>query len=141
VCALVAGCGGEERAAAPPLPAALAEGLAARSDSVAERLEAGDGCAARAEAEALQAETIAAVNDRRIPQRYQEELLGSVAALLESIECAPPPPPGDEADDDEDKDDDKEEKEDEDDANGKGKDKGKGKGKGKGKDKKGGGDG
>jgi hypothetical protein len=43
------------------------------------------------------------VNERRVPQRYQEELLGSVTALVESIECAPPPPPpapgGDEDDD------------------------------------------
>lgn len=71
----------------------MAESLAARSDAVADRLEAGDECAARAEAEALQAATIAAVNDRRVPRRYQEELLGSVNALVESIECVPPPAP------------------------------------------------
>ena len=29
------------------------------------------------------------MNARRVPSRYQEELLGSVNALLESISCAP----------------------------------------------------
>jgi hypothetical protein len=117
---LVAGCGGDERATAPPLPAAVAESLAARSDAVAERLEAGNACAARTEAEALQAEAIAAVNDERIPGRYQEELVGSVNALVESISCAPAPPAAeDEEEDDEEEDD------------GKGRGKGKGNGNGK----------
>ncbi|MHB1243499.1 MAG: hypothetical protein ACYC1P_08895 [Gaiellaceae bacterium] len=112
-CALLAaGCGSEERAAKPQLPGALAERLASRSDAVADRLDRGDACAARAEAEALQAETIAAVNERRVPQAFQEELLGSVTALVESIECVPPAPAADEDDDE---------------------DRGKGKGKGKGK--------
>lgn len=114
-CALLAaGCGSEERAAKPQLPGALAERLASRSDAVADRLDRGDACAARAEAEALQAETIAAVNERRVPQAFQEELLGSVTALVESIECVPPPPAAEEDDED-------------DEDRGKGKDKGKGK--------------
>ena len=100
---------------------------------MAERLEGGDACAAREEAEALQADTIAAVNDRRIPQPFQEDLVGFVAALVDSIECAPASAPEDEEgdapattgdagpaeDDDEEQDDDG----------------GKGKGKKKGKDK------
>jgi hypothetical protein len=98
------------------LPAALAERLAVRSDTVAERLDSGDSCAARAEAEALQAETIAALNQGRIPQRFQEELLGSVTALVESIEVCVAPAPEEETDDEEDEDD--------------------GEGRGKGKDKK-----
>ena len=100
---LAAGCGGEERAPAPQLRGALAERLAARSDAVAARLDRGDACAARAEAEALQAATIAAVNERRVPQALQEELLGSVTALVESIECVPPPPAAEDDDGDEDR--------------------------------------
>ncbi|HUP32964.1 MAG TPA: hypothetical protein VM184_08015 [Gaiellaceae bacterium] len=117
---LAAGCGSEERAPAPQLPGALAERLALRSDAVADRLDQGDECAARAEAEALQAETIAAVNERRVPPALQEELVGSVTALVESIECLPPPPVAEEGDDDE------EDNEDDDDE-----DRGKGKKKGK----------
>ena len=58
---------------------------------VARRLESGNACSARAEAEALQADTIAAVNAGRIPARYQEDLVSSVAVLVDSIECVPPP--------------------------------------------------
>ena len=35
----------------------------------------------------LQAETIAAVNARRVPAELQEELLSRVTALVESIQC------------------------------------------------------
>jgi hypothetical protein len=96
----------------------VAESLAARSDAVAERLEAGDACAARAEAETLQGEAIAAVNDGRVPGRYQEELVGSVNALVESIECVPPADEEAENDDEADGDDE---------GRGKGKEKGRGK--------------
>ena len=83
---LVAGCGGEEQG----LSNAVAERLAARSGSVAAEVEAGDPCAARTEAEALQAEVIATVNDGEISSELQEELLGSVNALLAAIGCDPP---------------------------------------------------
>jgi hypothetical protein len=36
------------------------------------------------------------VNARQVPGPFQEELLGSVAALAASIECAPAPPVADE---------------------------------------------
>ena len=55
---LAAGCGGEERGLSSEL-----EQLAVRSESVAAKVEAGEACEARAEAEALQADSIAAVND------------------------------------------------------------------------------
>lgn len=129
---LAVGCGGEERSSAPRFPAALAADLAARSDSVAARLEEQDPCGARSEAQRLQSDTIEAVNARRIPRAFQEELLASVNALLESIECNPPPPTAEEdeggEDDDEQGEEDKDEKEDEE---GRGKGKGKKKGKGK----------
>ena len=85
-CALLAaGCGGE-----PSLPSDLAAQLAARSDSTAARLESGEFCAARADAVALQGRAIAAINAGRVPTELQEELLGSVNALLEAISCVPP---------------------------------------------------
>lgn len=80
----------------PGLPAQVADGLAARSDAVALRLDQGDGCGARAAAEDLQADAIAAVNAGRIPARFQEELVSSVAALVASIVCAPSPAAEDE---------------------------------------------
>jgi hypothetical protein len=133
---LVSACGGEERPPAPKLPAAVAQELAQRSDAVATRLEAGDSCGARSEADALQSQAVAAVNERRIPQRFQEELLGTVAALAESIECVPPVVEDDGEEDEEDegkeKDEEKDEDKDEDDE-GEGKGKGKGKKNGKGK--------
>ena len=90
--AAASGCGGGEPKPSPkPFPAALAQDLAARSDSVARLLEAGDPCAARREADALRARAVAAVNERRIPARYQEELLASIGALAESIACVPAP--------------------------------------------------
>lgn len=85
-CALLAGgCGG-----GPTLPSDLAAQLAARSDSAAARLESGQFCAARADAAALQNQSIAAINSGRVPADLQEELLGSVNALLEAISCTPP---------------------------------------------------
>jgi len=86
---LASGCGGEERGLSPH----LAERLAVRSESVASEVEAGNPCEARADAEQLQAETIAAVNDGGVPGELQEELLGSVNALLAAIECEPPVAP------------------------------------------------
>ncbi len=82
---LAAGCGGEERG----LSSDLAERLAVRSEAVAVEVEAGDACGARVEAEALQAESIAAINDGEVPDELQEELLGSVNALLAAIGCDP----------------------------------------------------
>ena len=84
-----AGCGSGEPQPAPRLPAEVAAALAARSDAVAQRLEQGDACGARAEAEALQSDTITAVNTGRVPARYQEELVSSTAALIAAIDCVP----------------------------------------------------
>jgi hypothetical protein len=86
---LASGCGGEERG----LSRDLAERLAVHSESVASEVEAGNPCEARAAAERLQAETIAAVNDGGVPGELQEELLGSVNALLAAIACDPPVAP------------------------------------------------
>ena len=89
---LLAGCGQAEREQTPQpkLPRALATELAARSDRVAARLAADDPCSARADAEALQHQVIAAVNERRVPARYLEELTSAVNALVDSIVCVFP---------------------------------------------------
>jgi hypothetical protein len=117
----LAGCGGGgERHAAPQpkLPARVASELAQRSDAVAAALLAGDSCRALDEARALQQDTIAAVNDRRVPAPFQEPLLASVNDLLGRIVCVPPADEAEEGDE-------KEEKGEDD--RGKGNDKNKGK--------------
>jgi hypothetical protein len=88
----LAGCGGgsEHRAAPlPKLPAALGSDLAARSDRVAQALDAGDGCAAATLAKELQQRAIAAINAHRVPAPFQEDLAASVTDLVSRIECSP----------------------------------------------------
>ena len=58
-----------------------------RSDSVASLLGEQDACGAKSEAQRLQADAIAAINARRVPAAYQEELLTDVTALAETISC------------------------------------------------------
>jgi outer membrane murein-binding lipoprotein Lpp len=94
----LSGCGGEAKRASPPptLPRTLASSLAARSDAVADALAAGDSCRALTLARQLRAETIAAVNARRVDARLHEELTAAVNDLAERVRCVPPPPPEDE---------------------------------------------
>jgi hypothetical protein len=93
VAALVlAGCGsGEQRRAAPQpkLPRTVATELAARSDHVAVALDGGDPCRALQEAERLQQDTIRAINDRRVPAPFQEQLGAAVNDLVSRIQCTP----------------------------------------------------
>jgi hypothetical protein len=108
----LAGCGASEEPPAPPrptLPVNVADNLAAQSDKVESALLAGDSCAALAEAEKLQDETIAAINNGGVPAAFEEQLTATVNDLAGRIECV-------EAQDDEE-------------------DRGRGKGKGKGRDK------
>jgi hypothetical protein len=97
LCALLTACGaGEEQHAAPPprLPAEIAGRLAQRADAVAARLDAGDPCAAAREALALQQASTDAINARRVPRRFQEELQSSVGELAADAQaaCARVPP-------------------------------------------------
>jgi hypothetical protein len=88
----LAGCGGgsERRAAPQPrLPQPVAAALASRSDEVARALTAGDPCRASSLAEQLQRETIAAINDGRIPAAFQEQLGSTVGDLVSRIQCVP----------------------------------------------------
>jgi hypothetical protein len=113
-----AGCGGGERSAEtsaprPTLPRSVADDLAARSDAIADALDAGDVCTAAVHADELKDATIAAINNGQVPSAFQEDLQARANELVNTINC-PPPPTTTEEDD-------------------KG---GKGKGRGRGKDKK-----
>ena len=101
-CLLLAACGGGERRAAPPprVPRTLAQSLAAASDDVAGRLDAGDPCGASAAASSLQQRTIHEI--ARVPGQLQEPLQSAVndLAAQAASACAaatpppaPPPPP------------------------------------------------
>jgi hypothetical protein len=91
----LAGCGhGEERTALPPkLPRALAVALAARSEAVADAIEARDSCRAWTLAAQLQQATIAAINRGRVAAPLQEPLSASVNDLFARVKCVPPPRP------------------------------------------------
>jgi hypothetical protein len=124
----LSGCGDAKRATPhpPTLPRALATQLAASSDAVANALAEGESCRARALAQQLRRDTVAAVNAGRVDPRLQEELTGAVNDLAGRVRCVPPvvrPPAGHEDDEARDR--------------GKHEDKGKGKGEGKGHGKKG----
>ncbi len=93
VALVLAGCGsGEERRTAPQprLPRDVATQLAERSDQVAAALDEGDSCGALEEAQRLQQETIQAINQRRVPGPFQEQLGATVNDLVSRIHCVPP---------------------------------------------------
>ena len=80
--------------------------LAARSDAVANAIAEGTSCRARAFAEQLQRDTIAAVNGGRVDARLQEELTSAVNDLVGRVQCLPPvaqPREGPEEDEDDDR--------------------------------------
>ena len=90
--AALCGCGGRtDRAAAPEpkLPRPVAERLEVRSDEIARLLDTGDQCGALDAAHALQQETIAAINGRRVPAALQEPLASAAARVVARIHCAP----------------------------------------------------
>jgi hypothetical protein len=75
----------------PTIDRKVADRLAARSDEIAVRLDAGDACGAAAEATRLRNELTAAINTQAIPAAYLEDLSGSVNELQAQIQCVPPP--------------------------------------------------
>jgi len=93
LCALtLAGCGGTPSHQAPPpphLPRALAQTWAQQADGVASALAAGDGCTAQQLAGALRTEVVQALNQRVVPQAFQEQLLATVNDLPARIVCVP----------------------------------------------------
>jgi len=75
----------------------------ARSDTIALKLAAGDECGAAHEADALNADAIAAVNAGDIPAVFQEELVARTQELVNAVNCPPPVvEPEPQANDDED---------------------------------------
>lgn len=86
---LAPACGGsgETAPAAPKLPRALAESLAAKSDAVAARLDAGDSCGAAEEATSLQQAALAAIEDGKVPAAFEAELEANVTELAGQIRC------------------------------------------------------
>ena len=131
---LAAGCGsGESEPARPLLPEQVGSALAARTDAVADALEAGDVERARAEADRLRQAVTRAVDAGRVPAELQEPLSSAVNELLASIPTPspppPPPPPPPVVSEEDGKEEEKEDKGKED----KGKDEGKGKEKDDGK--------
>jgi outer membrane murein-binding lipoprotein Lpp len=91
----LSGCGGAKQSAPPPpkLPRALASQLASTSDAVADSLATGDSCRALTLAQQLQTQTIAAINAGRVPNALQEQLSGSVNALVARVRCVAPAVP------------------------------------------------
>ena len=92
LCLAGCGSGSEHRAAPQPrLRQPVASALASRSDQVAQALTGGDPCRALSLAQALQQETVAAINDGQIPGAFQEQLGSTVADLVSRIQCVPAP--------------------------------------------------
>jgi len=88
-----AGCGNsEESRPQSALPPGLSREVQAASEAIGRDLDGNRGCAAAGRAASLQATTIEAINAGDVPGELQEELLGSVNELVESIPC----PSGDE---------------------------------------------
>jgi hypothetical protein len=85
----VAGCGGTEDNAPTEsaLPRALANKLAAKSEGVAAKLDAGDSCGAAADAASLKETALAAIDAGRVPAAFADELAASVTELVSQIRC------------------------------------------------------
>jgi hypothetical protein len=92
---LLAGCGGDEPAPGPTLPAGLAGDLAAQSDAIADTLASGNVCDAAQQADVLLDEVITAIQAGRVPAAFQESLTASANELVNQINCPQPdePPP------------------------------------------------
>ncbi|HEX5469574.1 MAG TPA: hypothetical protein VFW80_11070 [Gaiellaceae bacterium] len=92
--ALLAGCGGStsdvRQQSLPGIPPSVAQPLAAASDSIADRLDAGDECGAAKQADALKEAADEAISSGRIPAAYQDEVERAVTALQENVNCESP---------------------------------------------------
>ena len=90
----LAGCGGGGGDAAPPpgpaLQRATADQLAATSDAIADALDNGDVCGAAGLADQLNDQVIEAINARRIPPVFQEDLQARANELVNTVNCPAP---------------------------------------------------
>ena len=93
----LAACGGESAPPEPDLRPALGEKLAAHADAIAQRLDAGEACAAKERAVALEREVAAAIEAGRIPAELRRELRRTAARVVAQIECVAAEPPPKEA--------------------------------------------
>lgn len=87
----LAGCGGGGGdAAPPPAPAierATAERLASKSDAIADALDDGDVCGAAGLADQLNDQVIEAINARKVPPTFQEDLQARANELVNTVNC------------------------------------------------------
>jgi hypothetical protein len=87
------GGGGDARPEEPGLLPRLAERLAAQSEAIADKLDAGDTCAAAQEADALEDAVEQAIGSGDVPASLQSELLATARELQNEVNCPQPPPP------------------------------------------------
>jgi hypothetical protein len=94
--AVAGGCGSGEpgaettRPPQPTLPRTVADDLAARSEAIADALDAGDVCTAAVRADELRTATIEAINNGDVPAAFQEDLQARANELVNAVNCPPP---------------------------------------------------
>src|SRR5687768_10272265 len=90
----LAACGGEDAGPEEPgLPPRVAERLAAQSEAIADKLDAGDTCGAAQEADALENAVEQAIGSGDVPASLQSELLATARELQNDVNCPQPPQP------------------------------------------------
>ena len=90
----LAACGDDEQTAkAPALPPGLSQELASQSEQVAGTLEAGDPCAAQAQAAVLQASVNSAIAAGGVPDQLKAEVRAGADRISSGIVCEPASPP------------------------------------------------
>ena len=89
-----AGCGGGGESSPPPSRAAIdpavAEQLAATSDSIADSIEQGDVCHAAGLADDLSAQVSSAIDAGKVPRAFQDDLQTRATELVNTVNCPPP---------------------------------------------------
>jgi hypothetical protein len=85
----LAGCGGgsDQTAGEAAIPRAVAEDLAAKSDAIAEALDAGDVCGAAQLADDLKGAIASAVAGGRVPPELQQDLQRTATDLQNEVNC------------------------------------------------------
>ena len=91
-----AGCGGGGGSGPPPprpvIDPAVAEQLAATSDSIADSLDQGDVCRAAGLADDLGSQVQAAIAAGKVPRRFRDDLQARATDLVNTVNCPPPAP-------------------------------------------------
>jgi hypothetical protein len=93
VLALAACGGGDARPEETGLRPRVAERLAAQSEAIADKLDAGDTCGAAQEADALENAVEQAIGSGDVSASLQSELLATARELQNDVNCPQPPPP------------------------------------------------